>query len=300
MTVASFIAAQRTDHQVPHALACRALEVPTSTFYAWRNKPPTATELRRADIDTKVKAAFEESGGTYGSPRVTAELRAGGVTVSKKTVEASMARQGLQGRVPKRRKGLTRPDKRAKVIPDLLGRDFTASKPDEKWCGDFKQINTAEGPTFLASVEDLFSRRMVGFALCDDYPDAELAIAAINMATAVRGGVVAGVIFHTDKGTQYCADAFATACERLKITQSMGRVGSALDNAAAESFFSTLENERLSRRSYQTRAEARRDVARWIDDFYNRRRRHSTNGMCSPIDYETEHQFPLLESAQAA
>ncbi len=141
---------------------------------------------------------------------------------------------------------------------------------------------------------------MLGFALSDDYPDAEFAKAAINMAVATRGGVVAGVIFHTDKGTQYTSDAFAQACAKLEITQSMGRVGSALDNAAAESFFSTLEHERLTRRTYTTRVEARRDVARWIDDFYNRRRKHSTNGMKSPIDYETEHRNLESETAEAA
>ena len=212
-----------------------------------------------------------------------------------------MVRQGFQGRKPKgRKKGLTRPDKRAVTIPDLVGRDFSATKPDEKWCGDFKQIDTLEGPTYLSSCEDLFSRRMLGFALSDDYPDAEFAKAAINMAVATRGGVVAGVIFHTDKGTQYTSDAFAKACRRLGITQSMGRVGSALDNAAAESFFSTLEHERLTRRTYTTREEARRDVAGWIDDFYNRRRKHSTNGMKSPIDYETEHRNLESETAEAA
>jgi putative transposase len=179
-------------------------------------------------------------------------------------------------------------------------RDFSASRPDEKWCGDFEQIDMLEGPTYLSSCEDLFSRRMLGFALSDDYPDAEFAKAAINMAVATRGGVVAGVIFHTDKGTQYTSDAFAQACGKLGITQSTGRVGSALDNAAAESFFSTLENERLARRTYTTRVEARQGVARWIDDFYNRRRKHSTNGMKSPFDYETEHRNLESETAEAA
>lgn len=203
MTVASFIASQRTVHGVPHAVACRALGVPESTFYKWRDKAPTVTELRRADIDARVKESFDDSEGTYGSPRVLDDLLEDGVRVTKKTVEASMVRQGFYGRKPKgRRKGLTRPDKRADPIPDLVKRDFTASEPDEKWCGDFKQIDTVEGPTYLSSCEDLFSRRMLGFALSDDYPDAELAKAAINMAVATRGGVVEGVIFHTDKGTQ--------------------------------------------------------------------------------------------------
>ena len=287
MSVSAHIAAQRTEHGVPHAVSCRALGVAESTFYKWRDRPPTPAQRRRAALDDKVRECFDASGGTYGSPRVRAQLRRGGLAVSKKTVEASMARQGLQGRSPKRRRrGLTRADKAAAPVRDLLRRDFTASAPDQKWCGDFKQVDTDEGPVFLATVEDLYSRRMLGFAQSDDYPTAELATAAINMAAATRGGDVAGVIFHTDKGSQYTSDAFAQACRRLKITQSMGRVGCALDNAAAESFFSTLEHELITRRRYRTRDQARADIAAWIDTWYNRRRLHSTNNMTSPIEYE--------------
>ena len=202
MSPASFIAAQRTDHGVPVALSCRALGVPVSTFYKQRNHRPTPTQRRRDGLDAAVRESFDASGGTYGSPRVLADLRDGGEKVSKKTVEASMARQGLQGRPRKARRGLTRSDKRAAPIPDLLRRDFTAAAINEKWVGDFKQINTDEGPVFLATVEDLFSRRMLGFAQSDRYPNAELATAAIHMAVATRGGAVGGVIFHTDKGTQ--------------------------------------------------------------------------------------------------
>ena len=139
---------------------------------------------------------------------------------------------------------------------------------------------------FLATVEDLFSRRMLGFAQSDRHPTAQLATDALNMAAAVRGGTVAGVIFHTDKGSQYTSDAFSAACAKLGITQSMGRVGCALDNAAAESFFSTLQHELISRRRWHTRDQARRDIAVWIDTWYNRKRLHSTNNMTSPIDYE--------------
>ena len=246
---AEFVAAQRTDHGVPHAVSCRALGVAESTFYKWRGRPPTPAQQRRAALDDRVKACFDASGGTYGSPRVRAQLRRDDLAVSKKTVEASMARQGLQGRSPRRRRrGLTRPDKAAAPVADLLGRDFTAERPDQKWVGDFKQVNTEQGPVYLATVEDLYSRRMLGYATSDAYPTARLATAAINMATATRGGRVQGVIFHTDKGSQYTSDAFADACRRLGVTQSMGRVGSALDNAAAESFFSTLEHEFVSRR----------------------------------------------------
>ena len=202
MSVSAHIAAQRTDHGVPHAVSWRALGVAASTFYKWRGRAPTPAQRRRADLDVEVGACFDASGGTYGSPRVRAELRRSGREVSKKTVEASMARQGLQGRARRRRRGLTRPDRRAEPVPDLLRRDFTADGVDEKWVGDFKQVNTGEGPVFLATVEDLFSRRMLGFAQSDRHPTAELATDAVNMAAAVRGGAVAGVIFHTDKGSQ--------------------------------------------------------------------------------------------------
>ena len=200
------------------------------------------------------------------------------------------APKGSLARQKRRRRGLTRPDKSAPVTADLIRRDFTASRPDEKWCGDFKQINTLEGPVYLGTVEDLFSRRILGFALSDTYPTAELAQAAVNMAVAIRGGNVGGVIFHADRGSQYTAEAFTKACRRLGIVQSMGRVGSALDNAAAESFFSTLQQERINNRRYVTRTQARHDIANWIHTWYNQHRLHSTLDMTSPINYEKTHK----------
>lgn len=286
MSLVEHIASQRTDHGVPHAVACRALGVAESTFYAGRGRPLSAVRRRRERLDAAVKECFDASGGTYGSPRVRAQLRRDGVAVSKKTVEASMARQGLQARTRRRRRSLTRPDKAAAPAPDLLQRDFTAEAPDQKWVGDFKQIPTDEGPVYLASVEDLYSRRMLGFATSVRHPTAKLAVAALHMAAAARRGCVKGVIFHTDRGSQYTAADFAEACRRLGVTQSMGRTGSALDNAAAESFFSTLQHELISRRRWHTRTQARRDIANWIDTWYNPRRLHSAINMTSPLDHE--------------
>ena len=286
MSLVEHIAAQRTEFGVPHALSCRALGVAPSTFYERRSRPPSAARRRRERLDAAVKECFEASGGTYGSPRVHAQMRRDGHTASRRSVEASMARQGLRARSRRRRRGLTRPDKSAAPAPDLLRRDFTASAPDQKWCGDFKQADTAEGPVFLASVEDLYSRRMLGFATSDRHPTAALAEAALNMAAATRGGDVTGVIFHTDRGSQYTSRDFAEACRRLGVTQSMGRTGSALDNAAAESFFSTLQHELVSRRRWHTRDQARRDIAAWIDTWYNPLRLHSANNMTSPNDHE--------------
>lgn len=285
MTVAGFIAAQRTEHGVAHTVACRALEVSGSWFYKWHDRPPTARQQRRDHVDTEVKRFFEASGGTYGSPRVLVDLREAGERVGKKTVEASMARQGLVARPVRRRRSLTRQDKAAAPIVDLICREFNATVIDEKWCGDLTEIPTDEGKLYLASVLDLCSRRVPGFAL-GEHHDAELAAAAVKMAAAVRGGDVAGVIFHSDKGSEYTAGLYRQVCRNLGITQSMGRVGSALDNAAAESFNSTLEFELLSRRHFTTKAQARREVANWIDGFYNRARRHSSCEMRSPVDYE--------------
>ncbi|HEY3483058.1 MAG TPA: IS3 family transposase [Streptomyces sp.] len=295
MSVAAFISSQRTEHGVPHATACRALGVSPSWFYKWAGQPRTSRPQRRAELTAAIRAAFDASGGTYGSPRITAELRAAGWQVSKNTVAAVMADQRLVARPKRRRRCLTRADKTARRAPDLLGRDFTAPAPDVKWCGDLTEIPTGDGKLYLAAVEDLFSRRLLGFAMSDRH-DAELAVASLRMAAAVRGGTVAGVIFHTDQGSEYSSGLFGAACRSLGVTQSMGRVGSALDNAAAESFFSTLEHEVLSRRQFHNRDEARHVVAGWIDHFYNRIRRHSTLGMRSPIDYE----LAAAAGAQAA
>ena len=288
MTVASFIASQRTDHDVPHAVACRALEVASSTFYKWRDRPPTPAQVRRDGLDEAVKASFDDSGGTpgtYGSPRVFEDLIEDGWVVSVNTVAQSMARQGLQGRTPKRqRRSLTRPDKAAAPIRDLIGRDFHAEAINQKWCGDLTEIPTDEGKLYLATVEDLASRRLPGFAM-GEHHDAALAKAALCMAAAVRGGDIPGVIFHTDKGGEYTGDTFAETCQALGVVQSMGRVGSALDNAAAESFNSTLEWELLSRRHFATKAQARSEVAAFIDR-YNHQRRHSSCEMKPPVVYE--------------
>jgi putative transposase len=283
-----FIAAQRTEHRVPHATCCRWLGVSESWFYKWHDREPTARQQRRAELDAAVKASFDDSGGTpgtYGSPRVWEDLVEAGWRVSINTVAASMARQGLQGRSPKRkRRCLTRPDKAAAPIPDLVKRDFSAARIDQRWCGDLTEIPTDEGKLYLATVLDLASRRLPGFAMSEHH-DSAVAKAALCMAAAVRGGDVDGVVFHSDKGGEYVGDLFARACSALGVTQSMGRVGSALDNAAAESFNSTLEHELLSRRRFATRDQARRDVARFIDT-YNHRRRHSSCEMLPPVAYE--------------
>jgi transposase InsO family protein len=301
MSVASHIASQRTLHGVPHAVACRALGVSESWFYKWRGRPPTPRQARRTRLDAAVRGSFDESGGspgTYGSPRVLADLLDAGWKVSAKTVAASMASQGLVARAKRRRRSLTRPDKRAVPFADLVRRDFTAGAINEKWCGDLTEIPTDEGKLYLATVEDLASRRLPGFAL-GEHHDAELAAGALKMAAATRGGDARGVVFHSDKGGEYTGDRFEATCVALGVTQSMGRVGSALDNAAAESFNSTLEWELLSRRHFATKNQARREVAAFIDR-YNRLRRHSTCEMRPPVEFEQLLAARAVEQANAA
>ena len=287
MSVARFVADQRTMHRVPHVLACAILGVSVSWFHKWFHREPTERDRRRMELDQRVRQLFEASKRTYGSPRIHADLRAEGWKVSVNTVADSMRRQGLQGRKPKRRRGLTKQDQKAPKFPDLLRRDFTAVAPNRKWCGDFTEIPTDEGKLYMATVLDLRGRRLLA-APMSEHPDAELACDAIKMAVAVRGGkaVIDGVIFHTDRGSTYTARDFTKLCERLGIRQSMGRVGSCFDNAASEAFFSTLEHEVLSRHHFATKAQARAVVTAWCHDFYNVRRRHSSAGLLPPVEYE--------------
>jgi putative transposase len=287
LTRAAFIADQKASCGVPYAVACRALGVSESWFWKWHGRPPSPAQQRRAEVDKAVAELFAASRGTYGSPRIYDDLKEAGWRISEKTVAKSMARQGLVARQPKRRRGLTKPDKGKRPFPDLVRRDFTSAAVNVKWCGDITEIPTGEGELYLASVIDLFSRRLLGYAT-SEHPDAALACATIKMAVAVRGGSIAGVIFHTDRGSTYTAGEFTRLCRKLGIRQSMGRVGSCFDNAAAESFFSTLEWEVLSRHHFTTRAEAGAVVTRWISDFYNGKRRHSSAGRKSPIDFEND------------
>jgi putative transposase len=201
VSVARFAADQRTMHQVPHVFCCRVLDLSVSWFYKWLGREPTDQQVRRGELDAAVKTAFDASGGTYGSPRIHADLLEDGWAVSVNSVADSMRRQGLQGRKPKHRKGLTKQDATAAKFPDLLHHDFTAPAPNIKWCGDITEIPTDEGKLYLATVLDLFSRKLLACPT-STHPDAELACDAIKIATTIRGGrtKVEGVVFHTDRG----------------------------------------------------------------------------------------------------
>lgn len=287
MSVARFIADQRTFYRVPVAFTCALLGVSVSWLYKWLDREPTPRARRRAKLDVAVAAEFKAHRGLHGSPRLFVDLRDKGWKVSEKSVADSMRRQGLVARIIKRHNGLTRQDRAAAKFPDLLRRDFTATRINQKWVGDITEIPTADGKLYLATVIDLYSRRLLA-AATSVHPDAELACSAIQMALAVRGGkdAITGVIFHTDRGSTYTAADFTRLCAGLGIRQSMGRVGSCFDNAAAEAWFSTLEWEVLSRNQFRDPDHARAVVLEWCHEFYNTERRHSSAKMMSPIDYE--------------
>jgi len=282
--LAAAIAAQRDRHGIPHAVSCRALGVSQAWFYKWRGGALPRRAERRAALAAEIARLFAAHRGTYGSPRITADLRDAGWKISENTVAQLMRELHLAARPRKRRRSLTRPGKGRWRAPDLVRRDFSAGEINKKWFGDGTEIRTGQGKLYLASVLDVGSRRILGFALSEHH-DAGLAYGALAMAAAVRGGQVAGVILHTDQGSEYTAGFFRAACGRLGIRQSMGRPGSALDNAMIESFHSTLEFELRSLEDFATRAAARVRVAAWIDE-YNTIRRHSAIGMISPAAFE--------------
>ena len=215
--MAGFIAAQGADHGVPHATACRALSVSQAWFYKWSHGDPSPQHARREQLKIEIARLFAKHRGTYGSPRITADLRDEGWSVSENTVAALMREMNLAARRPRRRKQTTRQGRGKWRAPDLIGRNFGTDRLNHKWYGDGTEIPADEGKLYLDSVLDMGSRRIVGFAL-GEHHDAELADGAMTMAVAVRGGkqAIAGVIFHTDQGSEYTAGRFRTASERLR------------------------------------------------------------------------------------
>ena len=282
--MAALIAAQREAHRIPHAVSCRALGVSQSWFYKWKGARLGPRMQRRDRLKAEVARLFKVHEGKYGAPRITADLRDDGWRVSENTVAGLMREAHLAARRKKRRRGTTRPGKGRWRAPDLVKRDFPAAQINRKWFGDGTEIPTGEGKLHLVSVLDAGSRRVLGFTLGERH-DAQLAYGALAMALAIRGGQAPGVIFHTDQGSEYTARSFRAACHRLGVTQSMGRPGSALDNAVIESWHSTLEFELRSVEHFTTRTAARAKVAAWIED-YNTHRRHSACQMMSPVNYE--------------
>jgi putative transposase len=285
VSVFGFIEAQKATF--PISLCCRMLGVSRSGFHAWRRRPPSDRSLHDAWLVEQIRVIHERSRETYGSPRVHAELRRQGVRVGRKRAERLMRAADLSG-CHKRRKGKTTIRVQGvRVADDLVERDFVAAAPDQLWMLDIKEIPTWEGKLYLASVLDCFSRRLVGWSMRDDMR-AELVVEALEMAVS-RRRPPAGLIAHSDQGSQFVSLAFGLRCRQAGIAQSMGSKGDCYDNAVCESFHASLEKDLLRRRSLRTRQEARTAVFDYIEAFYNRERLHSTLGYRSPAEYEHDH-----------
>lgn len=238
-------------------------------------------------LEVEIEAIWECSDRTYGVPRVTAWLRKQGFAVSGKRVARLMHRNGWESESGRSKVRATILDRGAKAASDHVRRDFNPTAPNQTWCGDITYLRTGEGWLFLATVIDLFSRRVIGWSVAA-HMRTELVADALKMAAATRGDGVDGVVFHSDRGSQYTSAEFAELCEQLDVVQSMGATGVCWDNAEAESFFGTLKRELAHNSTWPTRADARRDLIRWIEGWFNPRRLHSTLGYHSPIETETD------------
>jgi putative transposase len=291
------IEAEKAEHAVSRL--CSVLGVTRAGYYAWRARRPSRRALADRELGTLIGRVFVDSLETYGAPRIHAELRHGrGVRVGRKRVARLMRQLGLEGvsRRGKRRR-TTIPDPAAAPAPDLVGRRFGASRPNELWLADITYVPTHEGWLFLAIVLDAFSRRVVGWSMRDDLK-AELVVDALAMAVT-RRKPPAGVVHHSDRGSQYTSLAFGKTLRDSGLVASMGRRGDAYDNAACESFISTIKNELIRRRSWTSRDQARLAVFSYIETFYNPRRRHSTLGYRSPNEFENINQEAAATPAAA-
>ncbi len=273
--------------QYPIVTTCRVLEISTSGYYAWRQRSPSERSRIDAALLERTRAIHARSRGTYGVPRVHAELKADGERVGRKRVARLMRGAGLEG--VSRRKGTctTHRGEGARPAPDLVERDFAVPAPDRLWVADITYVPTWAGFLYLAVVLDVFSRRVVGWSMAT-HLRTELVLDALEMALWRRRP--ADVIHHSDQGCQYTSIAFGLRCREAGVRPSMGSVGDAYDNALCESFFATLECELLDRSSFRTRPAARMVVFDYIEGWYNPHRRHSALGYESPVNFENRSQ----------
>jgi putative transposase len=265
------------------ATMCRVLDVSSSGYYAWRSRPLSARAREDATLTERIRQIHEQSRGTYGVPRIHAELAFEGVRVGRKRVARLMRAAGLQGISRRRWHTTTVRDRDAQPAPDLVQRDFETEGPDRLWVADITYIPTWAGFLYLAVVLDAWSRKVVGWAMAT-HLKTELVLEALNMAVWQRQPE--GVIHHSDQGCQYTSIAFGRRCREAGVRPSMGSVGDCFDNALCESFFATLECELLDRQRFRTQVEARLAVFEFIEGFYNPSRRHSGLGYLSPVEYE--------------
>ncbi len=287
MAIYSFIAEEQADDDSGWSVAemCRVLEVSRSGFYDWSGRPPSRRQLGDRQLAIEIEAIWECSDRTYGAPRVHRWLARQGFAVGRKRVARIMRHNGWEGETGRRKVTTTVVDRGATAASDHVRRDFNPPAPDTTWAGDITYLRTGEGWLFLATVIDLYSRRVIGWSVAA-HMRTQLVADALSMAVATRGGTVDGVVFHSDRGSQYTSAEFGELCDRFGVVQSMGATGVCWDNAAAESFFGTLKRELANRRRWATRADARRDLIRWIEGWFNTRRLHSSIDYRPPVEFE--------------
>lgn len=273
------------EYAYPVEFMCARLGVSRSGYYDWRGRPESATAARRGELKLLITKAFEESNGTYGHRRIRAQLLRWGVATGLELVRQLMRELHLEPCQPRpRRWSLTRAA--SGPVPDLVGRDFTAAAPGEKLVGDITYIATGEGWLYLATVIDCCTKEVIGYAM-DDHYQTPLISQAVRSAARNRR-LAQDAIFHSDRGSNYMSVEYAGVLQALGLRRSAGRTGICFDNAMAESFFGALKNERVSRVSYATRADARRDIIRYIEFWYNRKRLHSAVGYRPPREVHAE------------
>lgn len=278
----------------PVQFMCRMLGVSRSGYYDWRDRPSSVRNRADAALTERIRKIHERSRHTYGSPRIHAELRALGTRCGRKRVERLMRKARLQGCMRGRRRGTTRRSKRAAAAEDLVKRDFAATRSDKVWVADITYVATGEGFLYLAFILDVHSRRVVGWAM-EDHLRTEIVVDALRMAVW-RRKPAPGLVHHSDQGAQYTSLSFGERLKEVGITPSMGRTGSALDNAMAESFVSTLKAELVSDLKFPSRQAAKTAVFDYLETFYNTRRLHSSLGYRSPSDFEEDR----MEEARVA
>ena len=271
-------------NEYPVSVLCDTLGVSLSGYYAWKKRPLSQHQREDQQLAERIHAVYYAYRQVYGSPRIHAELRDQGISISRKRVASLMREQGLAASRRRHRTITTHSEAGARVAPNLLNQEFTASRPNEKWTGDITAIWTYEGWLYLAVVLDLYSRRVIGWAMAATQDEA-LIEQAFHMALLGRHPE-AGVLFHSDRGSQYTSDAYRALLAEAGATVSMSRTGNCYDNAVTESFFGTLKGECIERTSFQTRGQARQTIFEYVECFYNRVRRHSTLGYVSPAAFE--------------
>ena len=268
----------------PVSVLCETLGVSLSGYYAWKNRPLSQHQREDNQLAERIQEAYHASRQVYGSPRIHAELRDQGIMSSRKRVARLMRERGLSACRRHHRTTTTHSEPGARVAPNLLDQDFTATRPNEKWTGDITAIWTYEGWLYLAVVLDLYSRRVIGWAMAPTQDEALIEM-AFRMALLGRHPLE-GLLFHSDRGSQYTSDAYQALLADVGATVSMSRTGNCYDNAVTESFFGTLKGECVERTSFQTRGQAKQTIFEYVECFYNRVRRHSSLGYVSPAAYE--------------